>query len=643
MKLKITLLVVLVLLGFGYFIKTNNLFSQSRDKYAHITDIDGYVDGVLEFSSLENPEIKITGKEGINDSGILEIYQSSINDLLDFLTYNDESKQINPVIKTSTMTHLSDLNVKITEKGNGYDLPLPETGIFLAQIKKGNSVDQIFIIRSSFGSITSGTKDKMIVWNQDFKTLKSLSTEAKVTLYNLKKNKTILDSSTTDSNSIASVGLKSDGDLIVVESNNSISLIPLNIKKINLDYYWSTFGEYKISQRFFTFTDRPIYKPGDTVNFKSIIRNEDDARYSIPSGTINVEVSKSWSGKTLIYKDILNIDPNHGFAGGTFVLPKNIATGEYTIRLRTDEDIKNNEYSGNVYFTVENYRKPEYQLTAIAEKIDAIRGDKVKINIRGEYYSGQPLNNASVDYKIFLNSTYNPEFYSPDYSNHYGGWYGDNVEEGNINLDKNGNGVLTLSTGNYDFEGKDKLFYIDFKYKDQTGNPASSGVNIFTRAGNISIYRGGNYIAKTNEMVNMPILVKPNKDNVNLSQKIKVNIMRRWWEKKYITGKKYPTYDEKTETIGDYNIESDSSGNTSLRFTPITEGSYELKTELNDSQGNPIIKTFHLWVNDSYGNNSWSRPNSDSSIKLSLNKNTFEPEETIKINLSSEIASRDVF
>ncbi len=324
-------------------------------------------------------------------------------------------------------------------------------------------------------------------------------------------------------------------------------------------------------------------------------------------------------------------------------MPKNITTGEYVIRLKTDEDIKNNEYGGSVYFTVENYRKPEYQLIATAEKIDAIRGDKLKINIRGEYYSGQPLNNVSINYKVFLNSTYNPEFYSPDYSEHYGGWYGDNVEEGTVNLDKNGNGTLTLSTGNFDFKGENKLIYVDFKYKDPTGNPASSGVNIFTRAGNISIYRGGSYIAKTNEMINLPILVKPNKDNANLSQKIKINVIRKWWEKKYITGRKYPTYDQRSETIGDYNIESDSSGNTSLGFTPLSEGSYELKTELNDDQRNPIIKTFHLWVSDSYGNNTWSQPYSDSSIKLSLNKKNFEPEETIKINLTSEIPSRDVF
>jgi len=642
MKLKITLSIMLVLIGVGFFVKTNNLFSVNKERYAHITDADGYTDGVLEFSSLDSPAIQITGKKGVNDSGTLEIYQASINDLLDFLIYGDDSNQINNIINTSNMSHLFDLNVNVTEKGQKYDLPLSETGIFLAQIKKGNSTDQIFIIRSSFGSLATNTKDKIIIWNQDFKTLKSLQSEAKVTLYNLKKGKTVLDSSTTDSSSVASVSLKSSGDLIIVEANNSISLIPLNILQINSGYFWSSFRENIISKKYFIFTDRPIYKPGDTVNFKSIIRNDDDARYSIPNATINVEVTKSWTGKTIIYKDVLNIDPNQGFVGGTFVLPKNLSAGEYSISLKTDEDIKSNTSGGTIYFSVENYRKPEYQITATAEKIEAIRGDSIKINLKGEYYSGQALSNAQITYKVMLNSTYEPEFYFSDNSNHYGGWNGENVEEGTVNLDKNGNGTLTLSTGKYDFKGENKLIFVDFKYKDQTGNPASSGINIFTRSGNISVYRGGNYGGKINEKFEVPLSVKPNKAGVSLSQKIKIEVTRKWWEKYYIADKKYPQYDSKSELVGNYEIQSDSAGNSVFSFNPIAKGSYELKTELNDSLGNPIIKTFYIWINDSDGID-LDQPNNNSTLKLSLNKKSYEPEETVKINLNSELSSRDIF
>ncbi len=32
----------------------------------------------------------------------------------------------------------------------------------------------------------------------------------------------------------------------------------------------------------YLYTDRPIYRPGQTVNFKGILRKEDDAEYSLP-------------------------------------------------------------------------------------------------------------------------------------------------------------------------------------------------------------------------------------------------------------------------------------------------------------------------------------------------------------------------
>lgn len=628
----------------GFFIKTKVSFSETTQKYVRLTTKDGNADGVLEFSSLDNPTIKITGKTGISDSGKLEIYQATTDDLLNFLVYDEEKSQINPIIKTSGMKHLSDLDVNISDKGQEYTLPLVENGIFLIQIKKGNSIEQSFVIRSSFGSLANETKDKLVVWNQNFETLKSLQGEAKVTLYNLKNGKNIIESTNIDSDGMASVSLNKNSDLIIIESNGSVSLIPLNIKNINRSYSWSYYNESLISKKYFVFTDRPIYKPGDTVYFKSIIRDDDDARYSIPSGTVNVEVTKGWSDKNVIYKDVLNIDSNQGFVGGNFNLPKNLSTGEYKIKIITNEEIESKSYGGTVYFTVENYRKPEYILNVEAEKNEAIRGDELKFTISGEYYSGQPLNNVDVTYKVTSSSTYSSQFYSStDNNSYYGGWDGEEIDQGTISLDKKGKGALILSSGKYDFGGEDKLLFVEFKYKDQTGNPASDGVNVFMKAGEISIYRSGNnFSVKTNQEINIPLLIKENKSGVDLSKKIKITLIRQWWEKYFNDKSKYPSYREKTETIGNYDLKTNSKGEAIFNFTPSIEGTYKMVTSLNDSKENPINKSFSFWVNDKYGG-VFNNQKDNGTIKVSLEKDSFEPGETVKINLNSEISSRDVF
>ncbi|HWA84301.1 MAG TPA: MG2 domain-containing protein, partial [Fimbriimonadaceae bacterium] len=52
------------------------------------------------------------------------------------------------------------------------------------------------------------------------------------------------------------------------------------------------FGDDKA--RIFIYSDRPIYRPGDTVQFKGIVRQLHDLKYSLPpSGTVNVEVLDS--------------------------------------------------------------------------------------------------------------------------------------------------------------------------------------------------------------------------------------------------------------------------------------------------------------------------------------------------------------
>ena len=54
------------------------------------------------------------------------------------------------------------------------------------------------------------------------------------------------------------------------------------------------FKSKELNSRYFVFTDRPLYRPGDEIFFKAILREEDDVRYSIPDGKALVEVYTGW-------------------------------------------------------------------------------------------------------------------------------------------------------------------------------------------------------------------------------------------------------------------------------------------------------------------------------------------------------------
>ena len=631
---------LLVVLTTVFYLKTSNLFSNDKERYVYFSDDQGTT-GLTQLSSFKEPSITISAKKGINDTGVLEIYQASLTDLLTFLAYDNDFNQINKTIDASKMSHLLDLNINLSEKGQKYTLPLPETGIFLLQVKKGDIIDQTFIVRSSFGSIATESKDKIIVWNQDFKTLKSLTGEAKITSYNLKNGAKAIENLTADTDSVATLSLTQDVDLIIVESQSSFSLIPLNIQQAYGNYY-DEFKANTPTNTFYTFTDRPIYLPGDTVNFKSILRQNDDFRYSFSKDTtLYAIVSKDWSGKQVIYQQILNVDPQHSFVGGTFTLPKNLNSGEYFLFIKTAQDIKDDNYSSLYVFSVENYRKPEYQLSSAVAKNEIIRGDKFVVDVKGEYYSGQPLSSVDLKYKVMHQKAYDPEFYSNDYQDRSTACGGKLLEEGSLTLDKTGKGKLKIDSGRFDFEGEDQILCVDFVYQDPTGNPASTALNLFARAADISIYRQGDRVVTINETVTLPFSIKANRDKALLAQKVNLEISRTWWEKSYTNGGKYSTYDSKTEVISNHKLQSDASGAFNFSFTPSQKGEYEITATLNDRLGNPLVKTFHLWVSDQEGVN-WDRPN-DSSLRMSLDKDLYQPQDNLKINLSSDFPSRDVF
>lgn len=627
------------------FFRPQSLFSQNTNQPSvYFSHNNSQLGGLIEYSSIEEPKITLNSN-GVNGSAKLEIYQASLDDLLQYLVHDSEYKQLYPQINSSKFTHLSDLNINITDQKKDISLPIGRTGVYFIRFAKGDLKREIYILRSSFGTIAREAKSSLVLWSQDFTTKKSLN-GGKAILYNLEKQKKIIGTANLDSDAVASLPLSKDTDLAIVQNGEDFSLVPLNAQYLNAGWYWLSFDENRIAKRYLLFTDRPIYKPGDTVNFKAIIRDDDDARYSMPNGSVNVEVSQGWDSKIYLLKTTLNINSN-GFIASSFTIPKNAKTGDYEINLSSNSS--DNDLGGTIYFKVENYRKPEYTLNAKTSQFDIIRGDSINIDLDGQYYSGQPLANTDISYKVYSsdNSYYDSDYFYPENGNHYyGGWYGQEIDSGTVSLDAKGKSKFSLSTGNYNSNGKHQVFFIEFSYIDDTGNPANTGVSVLVRSGEYSLYRDGYgpYGSKPNEKISLPFILKANLLGKSLAQKVNIKITRHWWEAVFNNNQKYPTYNPKEESVGNYQIVADSSGKAVFDFTPQKAGSYYLDTEITDSRGNKINKTFYLWVNDEYNSYYDQDFNRQSStLKIITDKKSYNPGDTALINLNSDIPDRDVF
>ena len=142
----------------------------------------------------------------------------------------------------------------------------------------------------------------------------------------------------------------------------------------------------------YIYTDRPVYRPGHTVHIKAIVRSKKDDTLQLPPGqTPTLEVTDS-NGKTVITKDTpLSA---HGTLTTDLDLPSDAALGYYNIRLG-DSGVE-----GGGSFYVEEYKKPEYQVTVMAPVAHLLQGSPIQANIEAKYFFGEPVAGAKVKYVV---------------------------------------------------------------------------------------------------------------------------------------------------------------------------------------------------------------------------------------------------
>ena len=148
----------------------------------------------------------------------------------------------------------------------------------------------------------------------------------------------------------------------------------------------------------YPFTDRPIYRPGQTVSYKVIIRKRQTA--SAPSGLrfaayaekpALVEIRDGTDA--LVSQQTLTTNANGSVAGQIALAPET-TLGRWQIVVTLD----GRHYYGS--FSVEAYRKPEMTLSVAFEKAHYLNGDKVPVTITAAYYSGQPVAHSPVTYQV---------------------------------------------------------------------------------------------------------------------------------------------------------------------------------------------------------------------------------------------------
>lgn len=136
------------------------------------------------------------------------------------------------------------------------------------------------------------------------------------------------------------------------------------------------------------FTDRSLYRPGQTVYFKAIQVRSNAGEQSVITGKPLELVLRDANHREISKQTITTNE--FGAVAGEFVLPQGVLPGHFTIGTG----------QGSMGFRVEEYKRPTFEVTF--DKIEKTYkfGEEITLKGKAESFSGISLQQANVEYHI---------------------------------------------------------------------------------------------------------------------------------------------------------------------------------------------------------------------------------------------------
>ncbi len=141
------------------------------------------------------------------------------------------------------------------------------------------------------------------------------------------------------------------------------------------------------------FTDRAIYRPGQTIQYKGICLWVDQAKdnYEVLKGEQLTVVFKDVNGKEVARQKQQAND--YGSLAGSFTAPRDRLMGQMTLQVE-------GRAQGMAAFRVEEYKRPKFELTLDAPKTAAKLNEKVSLTGHAMNYTGAAVDSAAVKYRV---------------------------------------------------------------------------------------------------------------------------------------------------------------------------------------------------------------------------------------------------
>jgi uncharacterized protein YfaS (alpha-2-macroglobulin family) len=483
-------------------------------------------------------------------------------------------------------------------------LPLKEEGAYLVRASAGKKAATTLVVINRIALVVKTDNDSLVVYAAERMTGEPVGGVEVLTFPR------VAEGLVTDGN-----GLAVKNGIVLPEEESSF--LVLGRKGDGVTVCDSYFGYYE-SERYkgYTYTERPVYRPGQTVHMKGILRRYVGSEYvNLPGKAVKVEVNTP-SGDPVFKADLTT--SAFGSFAAEFVLGEEPALGRYYINTRFDDQ------TFSSYFDVEEYRKPEYEVAVTTHKDYYLAGDVLIFDVTGRYYFGEPVARADVDYTVYRRVKYSygwrtyrySWYYDYDYDYYYDYYGWEYVADGEGKLDDDGHFRGTLAI-------PDELYY-NFEYRVDAVMTDASRREV-TSSATVPVWRAGlNLYAYLDKYFYEPgdgaTITFQSRDPLGAPCPTDVvfEITMQRWEESASTGRgKWLE-----EPVKKDEVSIGASGDARYRFVPDENGYYTVKAEAFDEGGSEVDYAVSFYVADETYYHSYY---AGSGVSLTLGKESYRP------------------
>ncbi len=374
----------------------------------------------------------------------------------------------------------------------------------------------------------------------------------------------------------------------------------------------------------FLYTERPLYRPGQTVFWKAFVRRSTGVGYALPEpGPVTLTLSGP-NGATVDVTDA-QLSPR-GSADGSIPLPGALPLGEWTLTASAGKA------SGSATLGVQEYRKPEFAVEVTPDREVYVNGDEVRFQVAATYFFGAPVFGAPVRYVLFESRIDHGDDFDSDYEQSPEVGFGRVLKTGEARTDADGRLALVFAPERVAY---DRRLTLEVEVVD--------GANRLVRGRGTTVVGRGLFaitVRPSNRlvMVGQPVLVEvttndhagkpyPAAVTVELDQEAWNPIERRMTRS--------------TRPLASATVVTDATGKASVALTPTPARSGHLivRARSDDAKGNRITAESSVWI---YDPKVWQYAYRYPALEAFADQPRYAPGDTARIVVNTDVGQAAV-